>query len=121
MVDNPNGGRIAVSFVPSYLASLPVEALKKGTHLDNLMAMKVLKNEGVELRIRISGEDHTTLHVFRTHLNAHKDVDYCNYFSGHPDLDDPELYIRANKGKDPIKILKAVVKDAGKAFSSLSL
>jgi hypothetical protein len=31
------------------------------------------------------------------------------------------LYIRANKGKDPIKILKAVVKDAGKAFSSLSL
>ena len=121
MGHNPNGARIAIFVVHSYAESFPVEALKKGTHLGNLMAMKVLKNEGGELRIRISGEDHTTLHVFRTHLNAHKDVDYCNYFSGHPDLDDPELYIRANKGKDPVKILKSVVKDAGKAFSSLSL
>lgn len=121
MGDNPNGGRIAISLVHLYATPFPVEALKKGTHFSKLMAMKVLKNEGVELRIRISGEDHTTLHVFRTHLNAHKDVDYCNYFTGHPDLDDPELYIRANKGKDPVKILKAVVKDAGKAFSSLSL
>ena len=85
-----------------------VEALKKGACLARYMAMKVLLKEGTELRIRISDEDHTTLHLFRSRLNAHKDIEYCNYFSGHPDLDDPEIYIRANKGKDPVKILKSV-------------
>lgn len=98
-----------------------MEALKKGSSLASYMAMKVLLKEGTELRIRISDEDHTTLHLFRSRLNAHKDIEYCNYFSGHPDLDDPEIYLRANKGKDPVKILKSVVKEASKDFSSLSL
>lgn len=105
----------------SKLFQIRVEGLKKGPLLAKHMAMKVLMNEGTELRIRISDEDHTTLHLFRSRLNAHKDIEYCNYFSGHPDLDDPEIYIRANKGKDPVKILKSIVKEASKDFSSLSL
>ena len=45
-----------------------VEALKKGSSLARYMAMKVLLKEGAELRIRISDEDHTTLHLFRSRL-----------------------------------------------------
>ena len=105
----------------SKIVSNPRGRPQKGAMTRKHMAMKVLLNEGTELRIRISDEDHTTLHLFRSRLNAHKDIEYCNYFSGHPDLDDPEIYIRANKGKDPVKILKSIVKEASKDFSSLSL
>ncbi len=85
------------------------------------MAMKVLLKEGTELRIRISDEDHTTLHLFRSRLNAHKDIEYCNYFSGHPDLDDPELYVRSIKGKKADKILKDICSEIAKELSSIKL
>jgi len=49
-----------------------------GRSKGRLMSIKVLKNEGRELRIRISGESHTTLQVFRSRLNASKDVEYAN-------------------------------------------
>ena len=103
-----------------------MEYVPSGSPQKGVMTPKMYGNEGSSegrhrIEIRISDEDHTTLHLFRSRLNAHKDIEYCNYFSGHPDLDDPEIYIRANKGKDPVKILKSVVKEASKDFSSLSL
>ena len=58
------------------------------------MAIKVLMNEGGELRIRITGETHTALQLFRSRLNDSKDVEYANYFIGHPELDEPEFYMR---------------------------
>ena len=61
------------------------------------MPVKVLKNEGRELRLRISGESHTTLQLFRSRLNESKDVEYANYFQNHPDLDEPELYIKIGR------------------------
>ena len=103
-----------------------MEYVPSGSPQKGVMTREIHGNEGSTKRrrrimIRISDEDHTTLHLFRSRLNAHKDIEYCNYFSGHPDLDDPEIYIRANKGKDPVKILKSVVKEASKDFSSLSM
>ena len=50
------------------------------------MAIKVLLNEGGELRVRITGESHTALQLFRSRLNDNKDVEYANYFVGHPEL-----------------------------------
>ncbi len=85
------------------------------------MVIKVLLNEGTELRIRLIGENHTSLQLLRTNLNNNKDIDYSNYFTGHPGLDDPELYIRAKKGKNAAKILKAVNADLQTEFSSASL
>ena len=75
------------------------------------MAIKVLLNEGPELRIRITGESHTALQMFRSRLNDSKDVEYANYFVGHPELDEPEFYLRCKKGKDPAKILKGAYID----------
>jgi DNA-directed RNA polymerase subunit L len=54
-------------------------------------------------------------------LNENKDVEYSNYFTGHPGLDDPELYLRAKKGKDASKILKAISADIAKEFSTIKL
>ena len=85
------------------------------------MPVKVLKNEGRELRLRISGESHTTLQLFRSRLNESKDVEYANYFQNHPDLDEPELYIRALKGKSAEKIFKKLCLDISKELSKLKL
>ena len=85
------------------------------------MAVKVLKNEGRELRLRISGESHTTLQLFRSRLNENKDVEYANYFQNHPDLDEPELYIRASEGKSAEKVFKRLCSDISKELSKLKL
>jgi len=85
------------------------------------MPVKVLKNEGRELRLRISGESHTTLQLFRSRLNENKDVEYANYFQNHPDLDEPELYIRAFEGKSAEKIFKRLCSDISKELSKLKL
>ena len=85
------------------------------------MSVKVLKNEGRELRLRISGESHTTLQLFRSRLNESKDVEYSNYFQNHPDLDEPELYIRASKGKRAEKVFKSLCSDISKELSKLKL
>ena len=83
------------------------------------MAIKVLMNEGNELRIRLIGENHTALQLFRTRLNGNKDVEYSNYFIGHPGLDDPELYLRVKKGKNTVKILQSLSKELVGEFSNL--
>ena len=85
------------------------------------MAIKVLLNEGVELRIRITEETHTALQLFRSRLNDSKDVEYANYFVGPPELDEPEFYLRCKKGKDPAKVLKGLCKDIAKEFDGLTL
>ena len=85
------------------------------------MAIKVLLNEGNELRIRLIGENHTALQLFRTRLNDNKDVEYSNYFIGHPGLDDPELYLRVKKCKDAVKIMQSLSKDLISEFTDVKL
>lgn len=100
-----------------------IERLKKGGPVGGLipMAIKVLLNEGAELRVRISGESHTALQLFRSRLNDDKNIEYANYFLGHPELDEPEIYIRAKKGKKPAKILQDLCKGIAKEFDGLTL
>ncbi len=85
------------------------------------MAIKVLLDEGGELRMRITGESHTALQLFRSRLNDNKDVEYANYFLGHPSLDEPELYIRVKKGKDAGKVLKSLCSGLAKEFGKVKL
>jgi DNA-directed RNA polymerase subunit L len=85
------------------------------------MPVKVLIMEKNELRFRIIGESHTALQMLRERLNNHKNIDYANYFPGHPELDDPEFFIRT-KGKVSVeKLLKEIVQDISKDFSAISL
>ena len=85
------------------------------------MPIKVLMNEGRELRLRMTGESHTTLQLFRSRLNGSKDVEYSNYFQNHPDLDEPELYLRTVKGKSAEKVFKSLCSGISKDFSKLKL
>lgn len=78
-------------------------------------------NDGGELRLRITEESHTALQLFRARLNESKDVDYSNYFIGHPELDEPEFYLRVKKGKNAAKVLKALCSDITSEFEGLSL
>jgi len=85
------------------------------------MPVKVLIMEKNELRFRIVGESHTALQMLRERLNNHKNIDYANYFPGHPELDDPEFFIRT-KGKISVeKLLKEIVQEISKDFSAVSL
>ena len=85
------------------------------------MAIKVLLNEGGELRLRISGENHTSLQLFRSRLNENKDVEYANYFLGHPGLDEPELYLRVKKGKNASKVLTSLCTGIAKEIEKTKL
>ena len=84
------------------------------------MPVKVLKNEGRELRIRVLDGNHTALQMFRSRLNDRDDVEYANYFQNHPDLDDPELYVGL-KGKKADKILKDICTEIAKELSSIKI
>ena len=86
-----------------------------------IMPVKLLLREKNELRLRIIGESHTALQMLRERLNNHKNVEYANYFPGHPELDDPEFYIRT-KGKNASdKVLRDLVAGLAVEFSSITL
>ena len=86
-----------------------------------IMSVTVLKKEKNELRLRIIGESHTALQVLRQRLNSHKSVDYANYFPGHPELDDPEFYIRTKGKSASDKVLRDLVSELASEFASTSL
>ena len=99
-----------------------MQALKRATHVERPShASKSIKNEGRELRIRVLDGNHTALQMFRSRLNDRDDVEYANYFQNHPDLDDPELYVRSVKGKKADKILKDICSEIAKELSSIKL
>ncbi|NCG01702.1 MAG: hypothetical protein GWP25_07920 [Euryarchaeota archaeon] len=85
------------------------------------MPVKVLLNEKNELRLRVIGESHTALQMLRERLNNSTKVDYANYFPGHPELDDPEFYIRTSGKNASDKVLKEIVSGLASEFSSISL
>ena len=59
--------------------------------------------------------------MLRERLNSSKSVEYANYFPGHPELDDPEFYIRTTGKKSTEKVLKELVTGLGKEFASINL
>ena len=85
------------------------------------MPVKVLARDANELRVRFIGESHTSLQILRERLNSDKGVDYANYFPGHPDLDEPEFFIRTKGKVDPADILMKLIGDIKGDFSSLKL
>ena len=85
------------------------------------MPIKVLLHEKNELRLRVVGESHTALQMLRERLNNNSKVEYANYFPGHPELDDPEFYIRTSGKNASEKVLKDIVSGISSEFSSISL
>jgi len=86
-----------------------------------IMPVKLLLREKNELRLRIIGESHTALQMLRERLNAHKSVEYANYFPGHPELDDPEFYIRTKGKSASDKVLRDLVAGLADEFEKITL
>lgn len=59
--------------------------------------------------------------MLRERLNNNSKVEYANYFPGHPELDDPEFYIRTSGKNASEKVLKDIVSGISSEFSSISL
>ena len=85
------------------------------------MPVRLLANDGNELKLRIEGEGNSTLQMFRSRLNDHPDVEYANFFTGHPDLDDPELYLRVKDGKNASKLISDLCSSIVDDFSNLKI
>jgi len=85
------------------------------------MPVKVLARDANELRVRFIGESHTSLQILRERLNNAKGVDYANYFPGHPDLDEPEFFIRTKGKTDPADILKKLIGEIQGDFNGLKI
>ena len=85
------------------------------------MPVRLLANDGKELKLRIEGEGNSTLQMFRSRLNDHPDVEYANFFTGHPDLDDPELYLRVKDGKDASKLISDICRSIVDDFSNMKI
>ncbi|HIH53451.1 MAG TPA: hypothetical protein HA286_04150, partial [Candidatus Poseidoniaceae archaeon] len=47
--------------------------------------------------------------------------EYANYFPGHPDLDDPEFYIRTKGKADPASVVNDLVSSIAAEFSGATL
>ena len=73
------------------------------------MPIKVLLNEGRELRLRMSGEDHTSLQLFRSRLNSSKDVEYSNYFQQHPTWMNPNYTSELSRERAPRRYSRVYV------------
>jgi DNA-directed RNA polymerase subunit L len=85
------------------------------------MPVKVLARDANELKVRFIGESHTSLQALREALNNDKNVEYANYFPGHPDLDEPEFFIRTLKKADPADLLMKLVAEIKADFGSLKI
>ena len=85
------------------------------------MSIKVIMTKCRELRLMISGETHTTLQLFRSRWNERPNLEYANFFQKHPDLDEPELYVRAVKGKKAEKVFIDLCTGISNEFSGMKL
>ena len=85
------------------------------------MPVKLLLREKNELKLRIIGKSHTALQMLRERLNNHDKVEYANYFPGHPELDDPEFYIRTIGKNSAEKILTEIIDSITSEYDSLNL
>ncbi|MCS5533125.1 MAG: DNA-directed RNA polymerase subunit L [Candidatus Poseidoniaceae archaeon] len=85
------------------------------------MPVKLLLREKNELKLRVIGESHTALQMLRERINNHDKVEYANYFPGHPQLDDPEFYIRTTGKNNAEKILKEIINSISNEYDSLNL
>ena len=85
-----------------------------------MAAIKVLLREGNELRLRMPGEGRTSLQEFLSQLDAMDEVEYANFFLGHPELDAAELYLRTKKGHDPADVLVGVCGNLRQTYDDLA-
>ena len=78
------------------------------------MEIRKLSHTDDELELEVLGEGETLLHPLREKLLEDDKVEYATYILGHPELENPKLFLRVKKGKpeDALKrALEALISD----------
>ena len=71
-----------------------------------------------EMTFELQGEDHTFSGILVSQLLENKDVEIAQYNIPHPQVGEPEFYLKVKKGK-PKDVLKKAVKEPEKEISGL--
>ena len=69
------------------------------------MDLKLLERDRNQVKIEVVHADDTILHPLVSALLVDEDVETAQYYTGHPQLDKPVLWIRTKKGS-PEAVLK---------------
>ncbi|MCK4823616.1 DNA-directed RNA polymerase subunit L [bacterium] len=77
------------------------------------MELKIIKKTKKELEVEIIGEKETLLNPIKQALLQNENVEYAEYFTDHPLLNNYRLFLRIKSG-DPMKILLQVTKNLEK-------
>ena len=84
------------------------------------MPVRLLANDGKELKLRIEGEGNSTLQMFRSRLNDHPDVEYANFSQGIQIL--MILTVSESKdGKNASKLISDLCSSIVDDFSNLKI
>lgn len=82
------------------------------------MEIRIVESSSESLEIEVLGENETFLNALKVKLLGDEAVDLAEYIIEHPDLSNPTVYIRTQKG-DPVGALKRALKALQKDFKDL--
>lgn len=80
------------------------------------MEVKLLDLKKTQMRIEILDSDETIIFPLLYQLLKDKDVSDARYVSGHPQLDNPEIFLRVKKGR-PQTVLRRAARELSKEFA----
>lgn len=82
------------------------------------MELRKLTHDKEVLELEVVGEGETLLHPLREKLLEDKKVVMATFIIGHPELENPKLYLKVNKGK-PEDALKRALDSLIEEYSEL--
>jgi DNA-directed RNA polymerase subunit L len=74
------------------------------------MELILLESKKTSAKIEVSGMDETLLYPLVDELMMDKDVTEAKYVTGHPQLDNPVIYVKVKKGKPQTALKRAAMK-----------
>ncbi len=80
--------------------------------------MKLIEKDKKSIEIEVENLTETFLEPLNIRLLEDEAVDYANYFMGHPDRDEPHIFVRVKNGK-PQTALKRCSRGLAKDFEDL--
>ncbi len=80
------------------------------------MEVKLLDLKKTQMRIEISDSDETIVFPLLNQLLKDKDVSDARYVPGHPQLDNPQIFLRVKKGR-PQTVFRRAARELSKEFA----
>jgi DNA-directed RNA polymerase subunit L len=82
------------------------------------MEIRRLAHTDKSLDLEVIGEGETLLNTLKDKLLQDKNVEMATFILGHPELENPRIYLKVRRGK-PEDALKKALKSLNKEYSEL--